>query len=301
LDGKAFPGLYYFLDIFLMIQKHSDNFDLLRNLRSKKNDGHIAPYYLASKTCLEDLKITNPFNNYFYTIGLYYGEGARIRIGTTDYDLTRGSLLTIGPGMTCQWLNTSFPSNDTLFFYDDIFVNNFSRSFFYSLEFFCPDEKSVMQLTDRQFEEMQQLFSTLRAIADKPEAVSGILYSILIISQKYFWNQYRANKKELNGKEHTVVKFRELVSKNFSQYKDVAFYAEQLHISPKYLSEILVEYTGLSAKKWIEFHIMSFWNMSVKEVSYQLGYTDSSHFSRAFRSYEGQLPTEFKNTIEIPA
>ncbi|WP_144034492.1 AraC family transcriptional regulator [Sphingobacterium sp. 1.A.5] len=291
-----------------MIQKHSDNFDLLRNLRSKKNDGHIAPYYLASKTCLEDLKITNPFNNYFYTIGLYYGEGARIRIGTTDYDLTRGSLLTIGPGMTCQWLNTSFPSNDTLFFYDDIFVNNFSRSFFYSLEFFCPDEKSVMQLTDRQFEEMQQLFSTLRAIADKPEAVSGILYSILIISQKYFWNQYRANKKELNGKEHTVVKFRELVSKNFSQYKDVAFYAEQLHISPKYLSEILVEYTGLSAKKWIEFHIMqeakyllSFWNMSVKEVSYQLGYTDSSHFSRAFRSYEGQLPTEFKNTIEIPA
>src|SRR5690606_3945721 len=95
-----------------MIQKHSDNFDLLRYLRSKKNDGHIAPYYLASETCLEDLKITNPFKNYFYTIGLYYGEGARIRIGTTDYDLTRGSLLTIGPGMTCQWLNTSFPSND---------------------------------------------------------------------------------------------------------------------------------------------------------------------------------------------
>jgi hypothetical protein len=94
--------------------------------------------------------------------------------------------------MTCQWLNTSFPSNDTLFFYDDIFVNNFSRSFFYSLEFFCPDEKSVIQLSDSQFEEMQQLFSTLRAIADKPEAVSGILYSILIISQKYFWNLYRA-------------------------------------------------------------------------------------------------------------
>ncbi|ULT23530.1 AraC family transcriptional regulator [Sphingobacterium sp. E70] len=256
---------------------------------------------------MEDLNITTPFKNYFYTIGLYYGEGARIRIGTTDYDLTRGSLLTIGPGMTCQWLNTSFPQMTRFFFYDDIFVNNFSRSFFYSLEFFCPDEKSVMQLTDGQFEEMQQLFSTLRTIADKPEAVSGILYSILIISQKYFWNLYRGNKRELNGKEHTVVKFRELVSKNFSQYKDVAFYAEQLHISPKYLSEILVEYTGLSAKKWIEFHIMqeakyllSFRNMSVKEVSFQLGYTDSSHFSRAFRSYDGQLPTEFKNAVENP-
>lgn len=48
-------------------------------------------------------------------------------------------------------------------------------------------------------------------------------------------------------------------------------------------------------------YLLSFWNMSVKEVSFQLGYTDSSHFSRAFRTYEGQLPTEFKNTIEIPA
>src|SRR5690606_42164128 len=118
------------------------------------------------------------------------------RIGTTNYDLTRGSLITIGPGMTCQWLNTCCPSNDTLFFYDDIFANNFGRSFFYSLEFFCPDEKSVMQLTDRQFEEMQQLFKTLRAIADQPEAISGILYSILIISQKYFWNLHRGRSEE---------------------------------------------------------------------------------------------------------
>ncbi|MGG6652088.1 UNVERIFIED_CONTAM: AraC family transcriptional regulator, partial [Salmonella enterica subsp. enterica serovar Weltevreden] len=74
--------------------------------------------------------------------------------------------------------------------------------------------------------------------------------------QKYFWNLHRGNKKELCGKEHTVVKFRELVSKKFAVHKDVAFYAERLRLSPKYLSEVLVEHTGLSAKKWIEFHIM---------------------------------------------
>ena len=286
-----------------MVQKQSDSFDLLKYLRSQKNDGNKAPYYLASRACLERMKVTQPFKNYFYTIGLYYGEGASIRIGGSTYELKHGSLLTIGPGVTCQWLNKNFPANDTFFFYDDIFVNNFSRSFFYSLEFFCPDAKSVIQLSDNQFEVMQQLFHTLRAISSEPEAVAGILYSILIISQKYFWDLHQDNKKELWGKEHTIVKFRELVSKNFTEYKDVAFYAEQLHISPKYLSEILVEHTGLSAKKWIEFHIMqeakymlSFRDMSVKEVAFELGYTDTSHFSRAFRSYDGQLPTEFKSS-----
>lgn len=285
-------------------RKHPASFDMLKHLKSIKMDLTATPYYLASKECLESAAITHAFKNYFYTIGLYYGDGATIKIGSKLYELTHGSLLTIGPGVTCQWLNTSFPLNDTLFFYDNIFINNFSNSFFYSVEFFCPDEQSVIQLSDSQFEEMQLLFHTLRTVAANPEALSGILYSILIIAQKHFWKLYRGNKIELNDKERTVVKFREIVANNFAKHKNVAFYADQLNFSPKYLSEILVEKTGLSAKKWIEFHIMqeakyllSFMNFSVKEVAFQLGYTDTPHFSRAFRNYDGQLPTEFKNTV----
>ncbi len=284
--------------------KRSTSFDLLKYLKSQKADCMEAPYYLASKECLENAGITHAFKNYFYTIGLYYGDGAAIRIGSNIYKLTQGSLLTIGPGVTCQWLSTSFPLNDTLLFYDDLFVKNFGRSLFYSLEFFCPDEHSVIQLTDNQFEEMQQLFSTLRLVADKPEALSGVLYSMLVITQKHFWRLHRGNKIALSDKDRTVVKFRELVAKNFADHKDVSFYADQLNMSAKYLSEILVDQTGLSAKKWIEFHIMqeakyllSFIGLSVKEVALQLGYTDSSHFSRAFRNYDGQLPTAFKHAV----
>lgn len=285
-------------------EKPSISFDFLKHLKSKKMDRLDVPYYLASKECLENVGITHVFKNYFYTIGLYYGDGVTIRIGNKTYELTHGSLLTIGPGVSCQWLNTDFPLNDTLLFYDDIFVNNFSNSFFYSLEFFCPDEQSVIQLSDKQFEEMQQLFQTLRMMIDNPEALSGILYSILIITQKHFWRLHRGNKIELSDKEHTVIKFRELVAKNFANHKDVAFYSQQLNISSKYLSELLVDQTGMSAKKWIEFHVMqeakyllSFKDQSVKEVAFQLGYTDTSHFSRAFRNYDGQLPTEFKNAV----
>ena len=285
-------------------RKHSTSFDLLKHLKFQKMDRTAAPYYLASKECLENSGITQAFRNYFYTIGLYYGQGATIRIGSKTYELTHGSLLTIGPGVTCQWQNTSFPLNDTLFFYDDVFINSFNNSLFYSLEFFCPDEHSVIQLHDSGFEEMQQLFRTLRMVVDKPEALSGILYSILIITQKHFWNSYRGNKIEISDNERVVVKFRELVAKNFTDHKDVLFYADRLNMSAKYLSEILVNQTGFSAKKWIEFHIMqeakyllSFKDLSVKQVAFELGYTDTSHFSRAFRNYDGQLPTAFKNSV----
>lgn len=282
--------------------KHAASFDLLRYLKSKKGTNTDNPYYLASKASLDAAGVTHAFKNYFYTIGLYYGDGASIRIGNKIYDLTEGSLLTIGPGVTCQWLNTSFPLNDTLLFYDDLFVNNFNSLFFYSLEFFCPDKPSVIQLSDNQLEEMQQLFRALQLVANHPEALSGILYSILIITQKHFWKLHYGNKINLNDKDRIVVKFRELVAKNFGDHKDVGFYADQLNLSPKYLSEIVVDQTGLAPKKWIEFHIMqeakyllSFVDLSVKEVAYRLGYTDTSHFSRAFRKYDGQLPSAFKN------
>lgn len=287
--------------------KRSTSFDLLKHLKSQSGKPTDSPYYLASKESLEHARITHAFKNYFYTIGLYYGDGAAIKIGDTTYELTRGSLLTIGPGVTCQWLNAHFPVNDTLLFYDDLFVNNFGSSFFYTLEFFCPDRQSVIQLSGGQLEEMQQLFRTLQLVVDKPAALSGILYSILTITQQHFWKQHCGNKIALTDKDHTVVKFRELVAKYFDDHKDVAFYADQLNVSPKYLSELLVGQTGLSAKKWIEFHIMqeakyllSFVGLSVKEVAYRLGYTDTSHFSRAFRKYDGQLPTAFKNAGRNP-
>lgn len=282
-------------------EKHSTSFDLLKHLKFQKMDQTAAPYYLASKECLENAAITQVFKNYFYTIGLYYGDGATIKIGHTTYELKCGSLLTIGRGASCQWLNTNFPLNDTLFFYDDVLANNFGNSIFYSLEFFCPDEHCVTQLSGYHFKEMQQLFHALRMVADKPDVMCGILYSILSITQKHFWRLYRGDKKELSAKEHKIIKFRELVAKNFTEHKDVAFYAEQLHMSAKYLSEILVDQTGLSTKKWIDYHLMfeakyllSFVGLSVKEVALRLGYADTSHFTRAFKNYDGHLPSKFK-------
>ena len=44
-------------------------------------------------------------------------------------------------------------------------------------------------------------------------------------------------------------------SKNFLEKKDVAFYARELNITPKYLSETLMAETGKSAKAIIDEHI----------------------------------------------
>ncbi|SEH29574.1 helix-turn-helix domain-containing protein [Chryseobacterium culicis] len=96
--------------------------------------------------------------------------------------------------------------------------------------------------------------------------------------------------------------FRILVRKNFKTMKSPSEYAEVLHITRGYLTETVREITGKPAQHWIHQEILIeakrllvFTNLSVKEVAYELGYSDHTYFSRLFSKLEELSPSEFRN------
>ncbi|WP_205514618.1 helix-turn-helix domain-containing protein [Longitalea arenae] len=242
-----------------------------------------------------------PFKTFFYTIGLCGSGGGLLKVGTKEYSLQEGSLLTIGPGITCQWLSDERPQIDLLSFYEDLFLNIFNSAFFFSLEFFCPDAHNVITFNRAELSKIKLLFEAVHQLEETPDAVPGILFSILKLVQKQYWKQYYGNKKKLTSKEQIAANFRQLLAHRFTEHKDVSFYAKALHLTPKYLTEVLLATTGMSAKKWIEHHLMqeakyllAHKGLSVKEVSFRLGYVDASHFVKSFKKHEGELPKDFK-------
>jgi len=85
------------------------------------------------------------------------------------------------------------------------------------------------------------------------------------------------------------------------EQKDVNFYARQLHITPKYLSEVLVQLTGKTTKKWIDEHLameakslLRQTSMTILEIAFWLGFEDSSYFIKAFKKWEGMTPLAFR-------
>ncbi|NIF04618.1 helix-turn-helix domain-containing protein [Chryseobacterium sp. Tr-659] len=113
------------------------------------------------------------------------------------------------------------------------------------------------------------------------------------------------NKPEISGESRALQlsrAFRILVRKEFKTMKSPSEYAERLHITRGYLTEIIREATGKPAQYWIHQEILTeskrllaFTNLSVKEVAYELGYTDHAYFSRLFSKLEDQSPSEFRN------
>jgi AraC family transcriptional regulator, transcriptional activator of pobA len=102
-------------------------------------------------------------------------------------------------------------------------------------------------------------------------------------------------------KKQIAKEFCSLINTQYLENKEVAFYAEKLNITPKYLSEVIKEETGKSPKTLIEQLLMQEaksllkqTEMNVKEISYWLGFEDPSYFTKAFKLVEGITPFEYR-------
>ncbi len=96
-------------------------------------------------------------------------------------------------------------------------------------------------------------------------------------------------------------KFINLLSKNEGRTCSVKKYAEELCITPKYLSFICKSVSGKTALEWIhEYTVKSIErylkhsNLSIKEIADRLGFPNLSFFGKFTKNYLGVSPTEYR-------
>ncbi len=101
--------------------------------------------------------------------------------------------------------------------------------------------------------------------------------------------------------EKRIYHFLLLLENHYTTEKRVDFYAEKLSLSVKRLNQILKQKLGktinqiLQERLLIEAkHLLFIGKESIKEISFNLGFQDSSYFSRFFRKMTKLTPEEFK-------
>ena len=88
----------------------------------------------------------------------------------------------------------------------------------------------------------------------------------------------------------------------------VADYASQLLVTPNYLNGIVKKNTGQSAGHLIRKRVVleakrmaRYSDAGMKEIAYYLGFSDSGHFSKFFKTVSGMNFTDFKKgELHIP-
>lgn len=94
----------------------------------------------------------------------------------------------------------------------------------------------------------------------------------------------------------------DLIMQYYKQSREVAFYANKLNITPKYLSIVTQEINGQGAKKIIDDFMVTEIKLqlksrskSIQEISERLNFPDQSFFCKYFKRHTGLTPSEYRN------
>lgn len=87
----------------------------------------------------------------------------------------------------------------------------------------------------------------------------------------------------------------------YRRERDVSFYANMQHITPRYFSAIIKEKSGNSALQWIvqmviteAKQLLEGSDLSIKEIASQLNFPTQSFFGKYFKQYVGVSPKEYR-------
>lgn len=99
-------------------------------------------------------------------------------------------------------------------------------------------------------------------------------------------------------------RFMEAVRQNVLLHRDVAYYAELLCISPKYLSEVVNRDAGKSASYWIKAYAMQAIvaqlkdeTLSLTQIAEKMNFLSLSHFTRYVKEGLGVSPSAYRHQI----
>ncbi len=129
--------------------------------------------------------------------------------------------------------------------------------------------------------------------------IQSLTYKISEILRSRFIGEY-----EKHSSKSSIRIFKEfikLATTDFREHRDVAYYANKLCVTPKYLSTIVKEISKNKASKWIEILVISeaknllhYSDMTIQEIAYNLNFPNPSFFGAYFKKYTGMTPGEYR-------
>lgn len=249
---------------------------------------------------------------------LFCIEGSfKVHINLNCYDVTKNDLVILSPG---NLINTS-PSDRDKDKDLHLIMIGFSRELFSDacIDFskiphgsFSMLNNPIFPLNDKQQAVAKNLYDTsLRVISAnymaKREILGCITSAAVYITVELLSERDRESKNEISGISPRVKdvfdRFIDLVTEYHSSERGMAFYADKLCLTPKYLSKLVKQASGKSAPEWIdEFVILEAKNLlkysgsTIKEIVYKLHFPNQSVFYKYFKAHTGITPSDYRNS-----
>jgi AraC family transcriptional regulator, transcriptional activator of pobA len=256
---------------------------------------------------LRDTNRTVPPNRWSYhRIGLIKKGSGEFITGICKFKAIKNTLVVIPARVITSSKNWTLDMEGyiALFNVDFFLQNNFSNKYIESKKILSSSIQPYIRLTDSEAKEIADIFETIleekkSESNDKNELIALKIIELLIMSERLFDNKQNL---EANIPSIDIIKrFLDLLEANFSTERSVKFYAEKLAVHPNYLNALIKKHTGVTAKESIRNrllietkYLLHSTNLSIKEISNQLGFNDPNYFTSFFTKFENISPGNYR-------
>lgn len=210
------------------------------------------------------------------------------------YKLKENTIYIIKPGQVHQWSKESFSKNSKGVIFH--FSKDFLPSYNMINQIYEESSFPIIELPIDIFENINLLTSMI-----KEEKQNNTLKAYLFGSILEYVLKFKKNSTNLYYKDERIYLLLDLIEKNFIDEKFVSFYSKKLDLTSKRLNELTKKYLNQTVSSLIiDRNIveikreLTFSNLSITEISENLGFNNPSYFSKFFKQYTSISPLEFR-------
>jgi AraC family transcriptional activator of pobA len=247
----------------------------------------------------------------FYKISYKKSPSGKLRYGQHYYDFEEGGLVFTSPNQLLAVTDDTEYHGYTLLFHPDFIRNYPLGKNIKNFGFFSYSANEALHLSEK---EQQVILTILKNIEDElqstiddfsQDVIVSHIELLLNYSNRFYKRQFITRKAVNND---LLAALENILSDYFNNetgltkgLPTVQYLAEQLTVSPHYLSDMLRSLTGQNAQQHIHQKLiekakemLSTTNLSVAEVAYQLGFEHPQSFNKLFKRKTNQSPLAFR-------
>ena len=214
------------------------------------------------------------------------------------------------PHHICKEQDTSDDYNVTLVIISPKFMSEVTRKTVYR-NYIRFHYQPILHYTEEQCLALLRHVETIREVSEMRQLpyqheVLLNLVDALRAMMDFYQQEQDGDTAQVSHGHEIYDHFCNLLVKHYKESREVAFYADKLHLTPKHFSKVIRQTTGHTASYWIEQHIAvqaqqmlrGRQDMTVLEICYYLGFDDLAHFSRYFKRATGLSPRQFRENSQ---
>lgn len=280
--------------------------DIVNSLRTLNLDEDVVLLECAPQTDVEQ----QPVRIDAMIVMLVDRGTARVGIDLTQYELRAGSMMVVQPKNLVHSFSTSPDFHGGIIALSHPALESIMPKLSELTPLLLHHRTEPVSLPEpEKFSGLQEIFMLISRKIKSQTAfrrqkvmslVQALMFELLEISSV----EGDVPRMKRTRREEIMSRFIIAVSEDFRRERSVSYYADKLSITPKHLSTVVKELSGMTAGQWIENYTMMeakvllrTTDLSIQQIAAELNFPNQSFFGKYFKNLAGVSPSGYRQSL----